>query len=242
MDNDNRRPVRQRGQAFLPELADLPARTARQVALLERDSPRLVRRASLAGADITYLGIAPMSAEPTAYAGQDTDWIIRPAADGVDTVIPSAERERLLRLLEAGIDFPLIYVAHEIPKDRLALSTRSAASPDGLRLDQAAADQAIGDVPPSPETVETADRLGRNAERMLRILRTALPIAAGVLAVPVVAAAAPFLLVGAAAAAVAGLDPIVFGVVPAEPGPPMPGALAAWYVLAQWDWPGGTQR
>jgi hypothetical protein len=46
-------------------------------------------------------------------------------------------------------------------------------------------------------------------------------------------AAAPFALAGTA---LAGLDPIVFGVIPA--GALIPGQPAAWYALAQWAWPG----
>jgi hypothetical protein len=44
------------------------------------------------------------------------------------------------------------------------------------------------------------------------------------------------LLVGAAAAAVAsgGLDPIVFGVIPARS--PHDGEPAAWYELTRWEW------
>ena len=62
------------------------------------------------------------------------------------------------------------------------------------------------------------------------MLRAAAPIAGAIAAAPLVIAAAPFALVGAALAA--GLDPIVFGVIPA--GAPVPGQPAAWYVLAQW--------
>jgi hypothetical protein len=53
--------------------------------------------------------------------------------------------------------------------------------------------------------------------------------------VPIVIAAAPVLLAGATLAAV--LDPILFGVIPASPGQPHSGDPAAWYIIAQWDWP-----
>jgi len=68
------------------------------------------------------------------------------------------------------------------------------------------------------------------------MLRTAAPIAAGIIATPVLIASAPFVLAGAAVVAlVAGLDPIVFGVIPA--GPATAGQPAAWYILARWEWP-----
>ena len=46
-------------------------RSGRRVAVLERRSPRLVRRAAEAGVPITYLGIAPVFSEPRAYAAAD---------------------------------------------------------------------------------------------------------------------------------------------------------------------------
>ena len=47
-------------------------RTARRTATLERTSPRMVKTARRAGVDITYLGIAPLFAEPRAYTGPKT--------------------------------------------------------------------------------------------------------------------------------------------------------------------------
>ena len=82
-----------------------PARTVRRIATLERNSPRLVNIAARAGVDITYLGIAELFAEPRAYPGQHTDWIIGPAGSS-DTVIPIVQKERLQKLLRAGIGFP----------------------------------------------------------------------------------------------------------------------------------------
>ena len=60
-----------------------------------------------------------------------------------------------------------------------------------------------------------------------RAVATSIPVVAGIVAAPVVIA-------GAAIGALAGLDPVVFGVVPA--GAPRTGRPAAWYVLASWVW------
>jgi hypothetical protein len=207
----------------------LTVRTVRRVASLEHSSPRLVKTAERAGVDITYLGIAPLFDEPRAYAGPQTDWIIRPAEHS-DGIIPAAQLDRLQRLVYAGLDFPRVYVAHEIPKDRLALPTGTNNPP--VTLDQAAAAEAIGSVPPPAETSTLTARLGHSSEQLLTVLRAALPIAGAIAAVPFVIAAAPFLAAGAVAA---GLDPIVFGVIPA--GNPVVGEPAAWYILAQWVWP-----
>ena len=209
------------------------AQTARRVATLERSSPQLVRTAERAGVDVSYLGIAPLFDEPRAYAGPQSDWIIR-LADPSDGIIPAVQLDRLQRLVHVGLDFPRIYVAHEIPKDRLALTTGTNDSP--VTLGEIAAAQAVGPVPPPAETSAVAAQLGHRSQQLLTALRAALPIAGAVAAAPFVIAAAPFLAAGAVVAGViAGLDPIVFGVIPA--GDPVPGEPAAWYILAQWTWP-----
>jgi hypothetical protein len=206
----------------------ITARTTRRAATLERNSPRLVSSASRAGLDLTYLGIAPLFDEPRAYAGPQTDWVIRPVTDRGDAIVPAAEGDKLRRLVQAGIDFPLVYVAHEIPKGRLAIpaTITDQAKPQPVTLDQASATQAVGPVPAPAATSALAEQLGRSSRHLLTALRTALPIAGAI-------AAAPFVLAGAAFAG--GLDPIVFGVIPA--GPQTPGQPAAWYILARWDWP-----
>jgi hypothetical protein len=209
----------------------MTARTSRRTATLERDSQRLVKVASRAGANITYLGIAPLFDEPRAYAGPHTDWIIRPAADRSDAIVPVAERARLQQLLHAGIDFPLVYVAHEIPKGQLAIpdGTADLTTAGPVVLDHATAVEAVGPVPPPGDASALAVRLGHSSQHLLTLLQGALRIAG-------TTAAAPFVLAGAAITALTtGLDPIVFGVIPA--GPPISEQPAAWYVLARWEWP-----
>jgi len=123
MDHSQHRPARATAAGPSAQSANgFTVQTARRVATLERGSPRLVKTAERAGVDIRYLGIAPLFNEPRAYAGPQTDWILRPA-DPSDGIIPAAQLDRLQRLVHAGLDFPRIYVAHEIPKDRLALPT-----------------------------------------------------------------------------------------------------------------------
>ena len=240
-ENHQRLPVQAitRREPALPDL-DLTPRMRRQVETLERRAPRLLKSAQRAGADITYLGIAPLFAEPTAYAGELTDWVIGPVVDRSDSVIPEAEREKLVRLVRAGLDFPLVYVAHEVPKGRLPLDGTAPSAAGGrpapVTVDRETAAAAVGPAPLAPGAVAAAARLDGNSRRVLTVLRKAAPIAAGIVAVPVVAAAAvaaaPIMLL----AGLLTLDPIVFGVIPANPGAPRPGEPAAWYILAQWDW------
>jgi hypothetical protein len=232
MSTAERQPQRTAQRHPAEPTSSITARTARCTATLERNSPRLVESASRAGVDITYLGIAPLFEEPRAYAGPETDWIIRPAADDNDSIVPVSERDRLQRLVHAGIDFPLVYVAHEIPKGRLVIAdgATDAIKPQPVALDHATAAEAVGPVPVPAATSALAERLAHRSQHLLTVLRTALPIAGAI-------AAVPFILAGAAVGALAnGLDPIVFGVIPA--GPPSSGQPAAWYILARWEWQG----
>lgn len=217
--------------------------TTSRVATLERDSFQMVKRAGDAGIDITFLGIMPLFRDIRAYAGPHTDWIIRPADDQTDAIVPKAQRETLRRLVRAGINFPLVYIAHEIPKGRLALPSHAVDMPEPqpATVEQAVAADAIGPVPPSADTTALAQRLGRSSQHLLTALRTALPIAGAIVATPILIASAPFLLAGAAVGALAvGLDPIIFGVIPADLA--RPGQPAAWYVLARWEWPAAPDQ
>ena len=194
---------------------------ARHLAVLERRAPMLTSKAAELGCPITYLGTAPLFTEPRAYSGSGTDWVIAPASEANDLVVPRAIREKLKALDDAGIVFPLIYLAHEVPGGRLPVSSGY------VNVDRSAAERAVGPVPPSAEAVAVADRLGRRSQSLLNVLGKAIPVVAGIVAAPVVIA-------GAAIGALAGLDPVVFGVVPA--GAPRTGRPAAWYVLASWVW------
>ena len=168
-------PVWTSARAYLGEPASrFPARTVRRITTLERNSPRLVKTADRAGVDITYLGIAEVFAEHRAYPAQHTDWIIGPAGSS-DTVIPLAEKKQLQKLLHAGIDFPLVYVAHEIPKGQIAMPDEmgNTADPRPVTLDQQTAAQAIGPIPPPAGTTALAERLGRHSQRLLDVLGAA---------------------------------------------------------------------
>jgi hypothetical protein len=203
----------------------------RRLVTLDRGSTRLMQRAADVGVTISYVGVSLLFDEHRAYAGPQTDWVIALATDSADAIVPRSEQEELQRLNRAGIHFPLVYVAHEIPKGRLGLPA-SAPSTKGLQpttIDRASARQAIGPVPPATDAADLAERVGRSSQHLLTAFGKALPIAGAVVA-------APFLIAGAAVGALAaGLDPIVFGVTPA--GRPVPGQPAAWYILARWEWP-----
>jgi hypothetical protein len=249
MSNPERRPPVQAMPGWTPvAVSQLDSRTARAVETLERRAPLNIKKASRAGVDITYLGIAPLSGEPIAYLGELTDWVVSPVPTETDTIVPAAERERMVRLVQAGVTFPRVYVAHEVPKGWLPVvpgpqgegnaSGTVATRNRPVTLDRATAAAATVLVPPTPESLALAERLGGASQRVLTILRTAAPIVAGIAVAPVVLAAGAVALTGAALMALlAGLDPIVFGVIPASKNRPRVGDPAAWYMIAQWNWP-----
>jgi len=199
--------------------------TRRRVATLERDMPRVVELAGDAGVGIEYLGIGPLFAEPRTFVGEETDWVLGPAQPS-DTVVPKAQAAALGRLSQSGLDFPVLYVAHELPKGRVPESATAAV---GSVIPVATSEVAemVGSAPPPASVVELGDRLALRARQVFAAMGKAVPIIGAV-------AAAPFLLVGAAVAGLATLDPIIFGAVPAVSA--RSGEPAAWYVLARWDW------
>jgi hypothetical protein len=195
--------------------------TAARVATLERNAPRLVGRAQNAGVDISFF------ARTHGYAGPLTDWVIAPATER-DTIVPKAQRRDLQALTDAGLDFPLIYVAHEVQKGQLGLSSSSEGGAEfPAIIDKSAAQRAVGLVPPPFRAAATSQQLGTSAAQVLSALRASLPVLGAI-------AMAPLVVPALALGALAKLDPIIFGVIPA--GHPSTGASAAWYVLAQWEW------
>ncbi len=201
---------------------------ASRVASLERQSTHTVTTARRAGHEVEYLGINPLFAEPRLYSGAQTDWVLAPATREADTVVPQRERRILEQLSESGLRFPLIYIAHEVER-------RDSLIPDAgenhIALDPAEADELIGAVPPPVGSVELGDRLAGRTVRIAKGMRRG-AAAAGAAVAGI--AAAPVMLAGGAIAALATLDPIVLGAVPAVSA--ASGEPAAWYVLAQWYW------
>jgi len=137
---------------------------------------------------------------------------------------PGRQRRALARLLAAGLDFPAIYVAHELPRGRLQVpgvhgGGDLAGPPRFHAIDPAASRRLLDPVPAPAGAVAVADRLGGLAGGLLRLLGAAVPIGAATASV-----------VGAAAMR---LDPIVFGAWTVH-GSTAPGAPAAWFLLARW--------
>ena len=218
------------GRAVVAGGNDLTDAHHRRVATLERQAPTIVEQARAAGAPVQYLGVNPLFAEARLYRGVDTDWVLAPATKPDDLVVPRKERHALERLKNAEVDFPLIYVAHEVERDK----TKELVPVEGeshVVLEHDAASELVGPVPAPADALELGDRLAQRSAHVLRAIARVGPIA-GRVALGVVAA--PVVLVGGALASLATLDPIILGAIPAVA--PQPGEPAAWYVLARWEW------
>ncbi|HTW10440.1 MAG TPA: hypothetical protein VME46_23245 [Acidimicrobiales bacterium] len=203
--------------------------TRRRVAVLEHDASRIVGMANSAGVDIEFLGMAPLFDEARLFVGEQTDWVMAPAQLG-DTVVPKQQAKALATLAGSGLNFPLLYVAHEVPKGRAPESTTQPAG-TLVALPSLSVGDIVGPVPAALSTVELSERLSHRAEQVFQVMGKALlAFGAAVGAI----AAAPVVLAGAAVGALTTLDPVVFGALPAVT--PVAGEPAAWFVLARWDW------
>ena len=203
---------------------------ARRVAVLEREADSVISRASRAGLDISYQGIAPLFADNMAYSGDESDWVIGPVSPSEISVVPRSQQEILRRIDTSGVRFPVLYIAHEVPKGR-AFARRDADLQPVRQLLPSEVSHLVGPTPPPASATELANRLSTRADQVLTAMRKASVAAA---ATAMAALAAPVVLAGSAAAALATIDPIIFGVVPAVST--REGEPAAWYVLARWDW------
>jgi hypothetical protein len=209
-------------------VADRPL-MARRLRRLEEEAPTEVETARQLGVEIEFLGIERLFAEPRYYRGVDSDWVLGPANKSEDAVVPAKERKALGRLVGGGHNFDLIYIAHEIPTG--APEGRATIENAPVTIDPARAAELVGPVPPPAQSVALGERLARRSNQVVHaVARTVPAVGAAALAV----AAAPVVLVGAAVGALATLDPIVLGAVPAFSA--RPSEPAAFYVLARWDW------
>jgi hypothetical protein len=209
-----------------PNVQTRSAMTARRVATLGREAPRIMSLGRSVNANINYLGIAPMFNKALMFAGDETDWIVGPIGGTEIPVVPKEQRKTLERLEAVGAHFPMLYVAHEVKKGNFPGSLDApSGSVASIPIEQVG--EIVGPIPVPAGSVETAARLNLRTNQVFRAMGRVGAVAGAL-------AAAPLLLVGSAVSALSTLDPIVFGVIPAllaETDEP-----AAWYVLARWDW------
>ena len=216
---------------LLPRMVDRPMTFAesRRVATLERRVPQTLERARAVGVPIEYLGTASLFNDARIYSGEETDWVFTPA-DASEALVPREQAQALRRLSEAGINMPLLYVAHEVPKDIVPVPVESTGGPLAT-MDRTDAMALVPATPPPATSVELSHSMDQRSQQVFHALARVAKVGA---AAGVAAVAAPFLLVGAAAGALTHLDPIIVGAVPAVGS--RPGDPATWWMLTKWDW------
>jgi hypothetical protein len=209
----------------------------RQLVALRDESERVVALAGRAGVELECLGVQPLFVETRLYPGPERSWVLAPATDDPlvrrrELAIPKPELRALARLLEADLDFPAVYLAHEVASSRLTGAglppTGWTVQPGGFTsLDLHASQRLVEPVPVPARTARVARRLGTGAGALLKVLGLGVPVAGAVAGATVSA--------GGAALRALALDPMVLGAWTldrrADPGTP-----AAWFVLARWLW------
>jgi hypothetical protein len=193
---------------------------------LDRLGRAVEREASARGLDVEYLGVEELFARPRLYGEATAPWVVTPAAadpmvqDGLP--IPAAQQRRLEALVENGMDFPHLYLAHELARN----------APDRTAKPSFATHRTLSDAelkrmlvrPEAPAAVhKTAKRVDAVARTVGRGIGLA-AVGAGMVM------AAPLLLIGS------GLDPAVLGALTLPGTGHKPGTPAAWLLLARWDW------
>ena len=212
-------------------------RPDRQLVALRDETQRVAALARRAGVELECLGSHPLFPETRLYPGPETSWVVAPASDDPlvrrgEMAVPKPEFGALARLLEVGLDFPAIYVAHEVPTARLVRSglpsdVRILQSGSFTALNVVASQRLVDPVPVPARTARAARHLGAGAGVLLKLLGLAVP-AAGALVGATASA-------GATAMRVLALDPMVLGAWTLDQRTD-PGTPASWFVLARWLW------
>lgn len=180
---------------------------------------------------VRLIGYAPVFNHQKIYRGANTDWVIMPLPQdptyktGEPFYLPKHAHQDLRRVHRSGIEFESLFIAHEIPKHRLA---------DGQQVPL----ELIA--PPLPKKhVENAEKAAHLVAHFWDgVVKT---IAFSAMATATAAATALFapaaaVSVLAAPVVAVGLDPIIFGlhIDKSQQVNGMP--LAMWYYITHWTW------
>ena len=196
--------------------------------------------AAEAGVPVKCLGVQPLFDETRLYAGETSGWVLAPAEDDAHAQsgsfrVPRAQLADLHRLEYAGLNFPAIYVAHEVPNEQTIRGTLPARQThseiDVVRqsrtITPTAARALVGPIPPPARTVRRSANMGQVATSIFKQMAKSVPVMAGL---ATGAVAAPFVLLSQVE-----FDPIIFGAVPLY-DTLMPGTPAVWFELTRWTW------
>ncbi len=202
-----------------------------QAQTLDRRSPETLALAKSVGVELEYRGVQPLFKTPRIYTGTDgNDWTIEPLYRDTDCVVPKDQQAVIRKLLEADLDFRMLYIAHEVEGTKTEDIVR-ATDTAHTDITPEKVGELVGPVPAPQHAVTLGDRLNQRTAKTLTTIKKGAKVggmtAAGIVAAPVV-------MVGAAVAALAQMDPIILGV--EVIGEPRVGQPGAFYVVTRWDW------
>ena len=209
--------------------------TRREVELVVAEAERVVRHAESVQLQLPVVGLALIFQERRLYRGPESDWLLLPArrdpmVRNGGLPVPRDARRRLERLASSGVRVPAVFVAHELPHGGLARLARQDAREQDLASGRFAVlgGRESGQILPTATPTKLAVAIAEAADRAAAAMAQAVVTTGrGVSAV--------LSELGDLASAGSGLDPIIFGAITAD-GVAEPGDLAAWAVLARWDW------
>ena len=193
---------------------------------LEELGGAVERHAADRGLEVEFLGVEPLFSQPRIYGEGTSPWVLCPAAADpliqAGLPIPAVQRRRLDAIVKAGMDFPHLYLAHEVTEGRSHLRERpSFEHCRTLTEDETKRLIVRPDAPAATrKSAKRVDQVARGVGRGIGLAATGAAIAV----------AAPLALLAD------GLDPAVLGVLTLPGSGHKPGTPAAWFLLARWDW------
>jgi hypothetical protein len=196
-------------RAIIPYLPPDPRLCARQQALLQTCGQNCL--------PVEYLGTGPLFDGHRVYSGRRYDWVLANLPDDPlfhdrdGFPVPKQVLKDLRAVQKSGVDFDALYVAHQVPRGTVYEGER-------LRAEML--------MPPPSRAMQRLSGYLGVIGRVLWALASLPIIACG--------AIGRLLLVTTAVEAVAGLDPVVLGVVVGPERPVVSGEPAAWFYLTHW--------
>ena len=172
-----------------------------------------------------YLGTMPLFAGHRVHQGAERDWALMPLAedplyqDRHGYPMPTQVMETLGSILDTGVTFDVIYVAHEVERDAIV---------EGQLIDPRTVMP-----PPAPSAQRRSKQLGSLAATLFKVAAAPL-LAWGAASLAVGAATAATAAAASAVGAMALLDPVILGVVVRPGSQPQPGEPGCWFYLAHW--------
>jgi hypothetical protein len=196
------------------------------------------------GSRMEFLGVYPLFDEVRVYRGQGRDWVLAPAQ--LDSIFqgyrghfptPVRELERLERFVAGRLNFPVVFIAHDVEPGMAVIADNEPTRLPILELVPATRGRVIApavarEVVPVPNPPERTLEWSRRYGEWCRIIMRTFTLVAATAGAIVVA---PIALAGVALEGGAVSDPILFGAIPLD-GPPAVGRPAMWFVLAKWSY------